>query len=139
MRMKNLKSLLSFLFASFWVAIPLIALYACACAIATFIENDYGTSASKAIVYNTPWFNFLHAYLLVVLIGTFINSKALERKRYASLFFHSSLIFIILGAAITRFFGVEGLMHVRENSAQSSFESADTYLNITLNDEKNFL
>ncbi|MUU26693.1 cytochrome c biogenesis protein [Helicobacter pylori] len=134
--MKNLKSLLSFLFASFWVAIPLIALYACACAIATFIENDYGTSASKAIVYNTPWFNFLHAYLLVVLIGTFINSKALERKRYASLFFHSSLIFIILGAAITRFFGVEGLMHVRENSAQSSFESADTYLNITLNDEK---
>ncbi|MDO7822507.1 hypothetical protein Q6A68_04220, partial [Helicobacter pylori] len=42
----------------------------------------------------------LHAYLLVVLIGTFINSKALERKRYASLFFHSSLIFIILGAAI---------------------------------------
>lgn len=25
-------------------------------------------------------------------------------------------------------------MHVRENSVQSSFESADTYLNITLND-----
>ncbi|WP_017284558.1 hypothetical protein [Helicobacter pylori] len=39
--MKNLKSLLSFLLASFWVAIPLIALYALACAIATFIENDY--------------------------------------------------------------------------------------------------
>ncbi len=80
--MKNLKSLLSFLLASFWVAIPLIALYALACAIATFIENDYGTSASKAIVYNTPWFNFLHAYLLVVLIGAFIrNSKMRIKKR----------------------------------------------------------
>ncbi|AFI06496.1 cytochrome c biogenesis protein [Helicobacter cetorum] len=132
--MKNLKSLFSFLLASFWIAIPLIVLYACACAIATFIENDYGTSASKAIVYNTTWFNFLHAYLLVVLIGTFITSKALMRKRYASIFFHSSLILIILGAGITRFFGVEGLMHIRENNSQSSFKSTDTYLNVTLND-----
>ncbi|WP_104748656.1 cytochrome c biogenesis protein [Helicobacter cetorum] len=133
--MKNLKSLFSFLFASFWIAIPLMAIYASACAIATFIENDYGTPASKAIVYGTTWFNFLHAYLLVVLIGTFITSKALMRKRYASIFFHSSLILIILGAGITRFFGIEGTMHIRENDAQTSFKSSDTYLNITLNDK----
>nr|WP_104714159.1 cytochrome c biogenesis protein CcsA [Helicobacter cetorum] len=132
--MKNFKALCSFLLASFWVAIPLMALYASACAIATFIENDYGTPASKAIIYGTTWFNFLHAYLLVVLIGTFIASKALERKKYASIFFHSSLILIILGAGITRFFGIEGTIHIRENDTQSAFKSSDTYLNITLND-----
>lgn len=119
-------------FASMWVAIPLTAFYAIACAVATFIENDYGTPTAKALVYSTGWFTFLHGYLLVVLIGCFITSKAWQRKRYTSLIFHSSLIFIILGAGITRYFGFEGIMHIREGETTRYISSSETYINITM-------
>lgn len=127
---KTLISFLKLAFASLWVAIPLVALYIGSCAIATFIENDYGTPTAKALIYNTWWFNLLHLYLLIVLIGCFIVSKAWQRKKYASLFFHSSLIFIILGAGVTRFFGFEGMMHIREGQKSNFILSNETYINI---------
>lgn len=118
-------------FCSFWAAIPLLLLYAIACAVATFIENDYGTSAARAMIYNTWWFDALHLYLLVVLIGTLVVSKAWQRKKYASILFHASLVVIILGAGITRFFGFEGMMHIREGESSYSITTAESFLNIT--------
>ncbi|WP_104749924.1 cytochrome c biogenesis protein CcsA [Helicobacter cynogastricus] len=125
-----LKTLLNFFFASFWTAIPVMITYATACAIATFIENDYGTPAAQAVVYHTWWFNALHVYLLILVIGSMIASKALQRKRWASLFFHSALVIIIIGAGITRFFGFEATMHIREDATSNTITTTDTYLNI---------
>lgn len=117
-------------FASLWVAIPLTIIYISSCAIATFIENDYGTATAKALIYNTWWFDVLHLYLLITLIGSFITSKAWQRKKYASLLFHSSLIFIIVGAGVTRFMGFEGMMHIREGERSNFILSNETYINI---------
>ncbi|PAF53699.1 cytochrome C biogenesis protein [Helicobacter sp. 13S00482-2] len=119
------------LFCSFWVAIPLLAIYAIACAIATFVENDYGTGFAKALVYDTWWFNFIHIYLFMILIGTLIVSKSWKRKKYASILFHSSFVVIIFGAGVTRFFGFEGTMHIREGQSSSVIKSADSTINIT--------
>ncbi|PAF44862.1 cytochrome c biogenesis protein CcsA [Helicobacter sp. 11S02596-1] len=118
------------LFCSFWVAIPLLLLYATACAVATFIENDYGTPAARAMVYNTWWFDALHLYLLIVLIGTLVVSKAWQRKKYASVLFHASLVMIILGAGITRFYGFEGTMHIREGESTHAITTSESFLNI---------
>lgn len=119
------------LFCSLWVAIPLMALYAIACAVATFVENDYGTAFAKAVVYDTWWFNLIHAYLFIVLIGALIVSKAWKRKKYASILFHTSLVVIIFGAGVTRFFGFEGTMHIREGYSSSFITSSDSFINIT--------
>ncbi|GMB89721.1 Bifunctional cytochrome c biogenesis protein CcsA [Helicobacter ailurogastricus] len=133
----QVKRIFGFFFGSFWVAIPLLMVYATACALATFIENDYGTPASRAVVYNTWWFSALHVYLLLVIIGTLITSKAWQRKRYASLFFHSSLVFIILGAGVTRFFGFEATMHLRTNQTSDKITTTNSYLNLTLSKDQN--
>lgn len=117
-------------FASLWSAIPLAFLYITACAVATFIENDYGTAVAQSLVYHTLWFEFLHFYLLISLIGCLWSFKTLQRKRYASFCLHSSLIFILLGAGITRYFGFEGIMHIREGEQSSTILSSETYLNI---------
>ncbi|WP_205436219.1 cytochrome c biogenesis protein [Helicobacter suis] len=128
----QVRQIFAFFFGSFWVAIPLIVVYATACAMATFIENDYGTPASRAIIYSTWWFSALHVYLLIVIIGTMITSKAWQRKRYISLFFHSSLVLIILGAGVTRFFGFEATMHIRQDQSSDRIRTTDSYLNLTV-------
>ncbi|WP_104751124.1 cytochrome c biogenesis protein CcsA [Helicobacter salomonis] len=126
----QLRAFLGFFLGSFWAAIPVMITYATACALATFIENDYGTPAAQAVVYHTWWFNALHAYLLVLILGSLITSKAFQRKRWVSIFFHLSFVVIIVGAGITRFFGFEATMHIREAATSNRITTSDTYLNI---------
>ena len=116
------------------MAIPLMIIYAILIAIATFVENDYGTIAAKALVYDTLFFNLLHIWLIVCLVGVILKNKLLQRKKYASLILHSSFIVIIFGAGITRFFGVEGTMNIREGNSASSYVSQENYINIAVND-----
>ena len=123
---------LKLLFASMYVAIPLMIIYAIAIAVGTFIENDFGSNAARVLVYNTWFFNILHLWLLICLIGVLIRYKFLAQKKYASFILHLSFIIIIVGAGITRFFGVEGLMNIREGQSSASFISSEIYLNILL-------
>ena len=128
------QSLLS-IFYSFWVILPMMFFYALSCAVATFIENDYGTIAARAIVYNAWWFALLHIYLIFALIASFIHYRSLPRKKYASALLHLSFIIIIIGAGITRYFGKEGMFIVSENQKADFYYSSENYINISAIDE----
>ncbi len=117
-------------FCNFWVMIALLLLYATACGVATFIENDYGTPSAKALIYNTQWFDLLHLLLVLNLIGVLIRSRAWQRKKYASVLFHSSLVMIFIGATITRYYGFEGVMHIREGERSNVIQSQEEFLTI---------
>lgn len=123
------------IFYSFWVILPLAFFYALSCAVATFIENDYGTIAARAIVYNSWWFGLLHIYLIIALIASFIYYRSLQRKKYISALFHLSFIIIIVGAGVTRYFGREGMFVVSENQKADFFYSNENYINISAIDE----
>lgn len=117
-------------FCSFWVTIVLLIAYGSACAVATFVENDYGTPSAKALVYGTQWFDLLHLLLVLNLIGVLLVSRVLQRKKYASFLFHSSLVVIFIGAAITRYYGFEGLMHIREGEQSNTIESQEEFITV---------
>lgn len=118
------------LFASFYIAIALMAIYATLIGIATFVENDYGTNVARVLIYNTWFFNILHIWLLLCLVGVIWRYKLLAQKKYASFILHLSFVIIIIGAGITRFFGQEGMMHIREGDSSSSYTSSEYYLNV---------
>lgn len=118
------------LFASLYVAIPLMAIYAILIAVATFVENDYGSNVARALIYNTWFFDVLHIWILLCLVGVIIRYKLLKQKKYASLMLHLSFILIIVGAGVTRFFGQEGMMHIREGERSSTYTSSENYLNV---------
>ena len=121
-------SIIKSLFCSMKVVLVLMAIYAIACGIATFIEKFDGTLAARYYVYNAFWFEMLHLWLLLSLIGCLIVSKAWERKRYASLLLHTSFIVIIIGAGITRHFGFEGLMSIREGESANTISTSEHYI-----------
>ncbi|HOJ91346.1 MAG TPA: cytochrome c biogenesis protein ResB, partial [Saprospiraceae bacterium] len=104
-------------------------IFAAAIGIATFIENDYGTSSAQKLVFKAFWFEVLLFLFGVCILVNIWRFRLIQQKKWASLTFHFSIIIIILGAGVTRYFGYEGVLHIRENSESNSIVSAETYLN----------
>lgn len=105
-----------------------ILLFAVAIGVATFIENDFGTSAAQKVIFKAWWFE-----LLLLLFGSSIlfniyKFRMIKQKKWPLLMFHSSMIVILLGAGLTRYLGYEGIMHIREGDSSGQFLSSDTYL-----------
>lgn len=105
-----------------------ILAFAIAIGVATFIENDFGTSAAQKLVYQAWWFEVLLVLFGMTIIVNIIRFRMIEQKKWALLLFHSSIIIILLGSAVTRYFGYEGMMHIREDSSSNSFLSREAYI-----------
>ncbi|MGB5361429.1 MAG: cytochrome c biogenesis protein ResB, partial [Eudoraea sp.] len=114
-----------------------LLLFAGAIGVATFIENDFGTSAAQKVVYKAWWFELLLILFSITIIVNIIKFRMVQQKKWPLLLFHSAIVIIIIGAGITRYFGIEGIMHIRENDSANSFISSNTFLkfNVTKYDQ----
>ncbi|WP_353663016.1 cytochrome c biogenesis protein CcsA [Hydrogenimonas sp. SS33] len=109
-------------------AIFLMLVFAFAIGAATFIENDYGTQTAKALVYNAKWFEFLLLLLAFNLAANIVRFKMWRPGKRLVFLFHAAFIVILIGAAITRYIGYEGIMHIREGQSSNEIVSDRTYL-----------
>jgi cytochrome c biogenesis protein ResB len=107
-----------FLFSSGFMGI-LFAVFAVAMAMATFVENDYGSASAYSTVYNTWWFELILLLLAVNLVGQMIIFKLYKKDKLPVFLFHLSFVVMIIGAGITRYFGWEGSIHIREGEEQN--------------------
>lgn len=103
-------------------------LFAIAIGAATFIENDFGTSAAQKLIFKAKWFELLLLLFGISIIVNIFRFRMIENRKWAVLTFHASIIVILLGAAVTRYFGFEGIMHIREDDTTNVFISSDTYM-----------
>ena len=110
-----------------------ILLFAAAIGIATFIENDFGTSAAQKVIYKSWWFELLLLLFGITIIVNIFKFRMIQQKKWPLLLFHGAIIIIIIGAGVTRYFGFEGIMHIRENDAANSFLSSNTFLKFKVN------
>lgn len=117
---------LRFLLSPAWMGIIFIVL-AASLAAATFIENDFGAAASRAAVYNAWWFELLFLLLVINLTGQIFIFRLWRREKLTVMLFHAAFIVMVAGAAITRYTGYDGMMHIREGEASShTFSSGNT-------------
>ncbi|HPS98028.1 MAG TPA: c-type cytochrome biogenesis protein CcsB [Bacteroidales bacterium] len=117
---------LRFLISPAMMGVLFIAL-AASMAAATFIENDFGQEAARAAVYNTRWFELLFLLLALNLVGQIYTFRLWRREKLTVLLFHAAFIVMVAGAAITRFTGYDGMMHIREGySSNVTFSSGNT-------------
>ncbi len=106
-----------------------LLLFAAAIGIATFIENDFGTSAAQKFIYRAKWFELLLVLFSGTLISNVIRYRMVAQKKWAQLIFHLSMILILIGAGLTRYLGYEGVMHIREGADSNFIYSSEPYLN----------
>lgn len=112
--------------------VALFILMAAALGVATFIENDFGSNTARILVYNSWWFEGL---MLLFIINFFSNIKRYAltiRTKLPVLLLHLSLVLIILGAFISRYYGFEGLMSIREEQRTHEMLIDKAHLNITI-------
>ena len=92
----------------------LLGVYAVVLAVATFVENRYGTPVAQRWIYHHPVFYLLQLLLAVNFIGIAIRQRWVQQRKWAVLCFHAAFVVILLGAFVTRLTGREGVMHIRE-------------------------
>ena len=118
---------ISFLYSTKLMAILFIA-FAIAMAVGTFIENDYDTDTARIWVYNTWWFEAIMGLFVVNFIGNISRYRLLKKENWAVLVLHLSWVFIIVGAGVTRYFGNEGMISLREGETTNTYLSDRTYI-----------
>lgn len=109
-------------------------LFFLAIAVATFVENDFGTPVAQKMIYKAFWFETILGYLFLALCFNIYRYQLVQWKKIASLTFHVSFLVIVLGAWITRMFGFEGAMLIREGESSNIIISSDTYIQMKVHD-----
>jgi cytochrome c-type biogenesis protein CcsB len=128
-----IKKIINGLFSPMFMGV-LFIIMAVALAIATFIENDYGAAASGEMVYKAWWFELLFFLSALNLTGQIIIFRLYRRGKITVFLFHAAFIVMIIGAAITRYTGFEGIMHIREGESKNNFMSLDNYITVEVTD-----
>ncbi len=101
----------------------LLSILAIGASIGTFIENDFGNIRARELIYNAFWYN-----LTLLLTSLNILFVAYDKKMYLfkiKTMFHLSFVLIFVGAGITYYFGIEGMMNIRENNQSNIIISGE--------------
>lgn len=114
-----------------------LLLFALAIAVATFVENDFGTSAAQELIFKSHWFELLLLLFGITILANMSRYRLIQQKKWASLTFHLAIIIILIGSAVTRYFGTEGMMHIREGETSNQYLSAESFLQFRVTEGPN--
>jgi len=122
-------------FSGVKLAAVLLAIFAVAAGVATWIESYYagvgstqtGRAAAYDLVYDAGWFNLLLIVLFVNLTLNLVRRLAKRRQPLGYLLVHVGMLVILIGAGMTRYMGYEGYLRIREGQANNMVSSAKTY------------
>jgi len=134
-------------FADLRLAAVILAAFAIAAAIGTWIESHYanlgsietGRAAVFELVYDAPWFNALLGLLFVNLRVNLVRQLLVGRRPAGFLLVHASMLVILVGAGITRWWGYEGMLRIREGQANNLVASSEVFAVAAVGDEEGAL
>jgi len=114
----------------------LLILLAIASGIGTFVESHYsgignneiGRGAAYDLIYDAPWFNGLLGLLFINLTLNLVRRLARGRQPLGFLLVHVGMLVILYGAGVTRWFGFEGYLRIREGEANNVVASAQAHV-----------
>ena len=106
----------------------LLSILAIGAAYGTFIENDFGTDKARELVYDALWYETLLVLSSINLL--FVIHKTKMYKVKTRFIFHIALVVIIFGAAITRYFAIQGTITIQEGEKSNTFVSSGMELKL---------
>ena len=113
----------------------LLIVFAISMAVATFIENDFGTPTAKALIYEARWFEVIMLLLILNFIGNIGRYRLWRREKWPLLVFHLAFILIFIGGAISRYISYEGMMHIREGETSNEIITDKNFFKIQIEEK----
>ena len=117
-------------FGSLKLMLFILVTFAVSIGAATLIESAQGTPAARAMVYNSLWFESLLGLLILNLIFQLFARMPYRGGQTGFVILHIAMIVILISAGITRFFGYEGMMSIREGQSTDFMYSSKEYLQL---------
>ena len=105
---------------------------------ATILEKLYDTPWVASHIYGSTWFLLLWALLTISALIYIIQRRLYQRP--LTLLLHLSFVIILIGAAITHYFGINGQIHLRLNEApkttyiDTNYQERNLPFAVSLND-----
>ncbi|WP_331775504.1 cytochrome c biogenesis protein CcsA [Sulfurospirillum sp. 1612] len=111
--------------------ILLLFIFGVVSGVATFVENDFGTEAAWSIIYTSWWFAAIQVALAILLIYNIFKYKMYKFEKLPAFLFHLGFIVILIGAGVTRYFGYEGILHIRNGMSADRMLSNTPYVTVS--------
>ncbi len=124
------KKLASILFSTRLTA-TLFLVFAAAMATGTFLDKGFEKAPSpytKELIYDAWWFEAIMVIFVINFIGNIFRFRLLRKEKWSTLILHLAFILVIIGAGVTRYFGYEGAMNIREGESSDKILSETTYI-----------
>jgi cytochrome c-type biogenesis protein CcsB len=120
-------------FASMKLGAVLMVIVGIASGIGTFIESFYGgRDAAYAQIYAARWFEIVLGLLILNLTLIFFKRMPYSPRQSGSAVIHVSIVVILLSSAITRYFGYEGVVPIREGQSADYFYTDRPHVQVDL-------
>ncbi len=111
-------------------ALVLLLLFTISIAVATFIEDKYDPTTAQLVVYSAWWFELIIGLFVLNFIGQLKRYHFFSKGKIGGLILHAGFVVLVIGAAITRYFGFEGSMHIREGESSNYIATLNPYLQV---------
>lgn len=104
--------------------------------ISTTLESVHGTSFVQKMFYQTRWFDILLALLWLNIFCSTISRFPFKIYHIGFLITHIGILGLLLGALLTRLYGIEGQMALFEGEASHQIKVGGYQVNVTFPDKK---
>jgi cytochrome c-type biogenesis protein CcsB len=110
----------------------LLLLVAAASGVGTFIESFYGgRDAAYDQVYAARWFEVALGLITLNLLLVFFKRMPYSPRQSGSALIHLSIVVILIASGITRYFGYEGIISIREGQSADFYYTDKPHVQLT--------
>ena len=100
---------------------------------ATFIESfQGGRDAAYSMVYAATWFEVILGLIMLNLLLTFFKRMPYRPRQTGFALIHISIVVILFSAGVTRFFGQEGIIPIREGQSVDFYYTDKPHVQVSL-------
>jgi cytochrome c-type biogenesis protein CcsB len=107
--------------ASMKIAVTLLVVLLVILGCGTIVDSAKGPATASRLVYYAWWFQALEAALALNVLASIVDQWPWGARRTGFLMTHSALVMILVGAAVTQFFKIEGHLAIWEGETANQF------------------
>ena len=99
-------------------------------AIGTFYESARGREAAQELIYDSVYMNVALALLALNILAVMLDRLPWKKRHSGFLLAHFGILFVIAGAFITRFYGVDGYIRLKPQEEGQYITAGPAFLNV---------